>query len=121
MRKRFFFFFCFIPFLLVACSTTPLQKEAQSTRLFFNPEEVKGCEYLGEIIGSEGQWYSSWLTSNRSLAMGALNDLRNNAQMKGADTIFIPSNLLLFRTSVTFIGQAYKCNKKGNGKEEERK
>jgi len=118
MEKRIYFFLCFIPFLLLACSTTPLKKEAESTRIFFSPEEVKGCEYLGEIIGSEGQWYKSWLISNRNLTTGALNDVRNNAQRIGADTIFIPTNLLLFRTSVTFIGQAYKCNKQRSGKGE---
>jgi len=78
MKKR--FFFCFIPFLLLACSTTPLKKGAESARILFNPEEVKECEYLGEIIGSEGHWYKSWLISNRDLAMGAMNDLKNNAQ-----------------------------------------
>jgi hypothetical protein len=112
------FFLCFIPLLSLACCTIPLKKEAESTRIFFRLDEVKGCEYLGEIVGSEGHWHSSWLISNRNLAMGALNDLRNNAQRKGADTIFIPPNLLLFRTSVTFIGQAYKCNKQRSGKGE---
>ena len=109
MKKR--LFLCLIPLLFLACSTTPLKKEAESTRIFFGPEEVKDCEYLGDIIGSEGHWYSSWLTSNRNLAKGAMNDLKNQAQRLGADTIFIPTNLLLFKTSVTFIGQAYRCNK----------
>jgi hypothetical protein len=114
-------FLGFISLLLLACSTTPLKKEAESTRIFFRAEEVRGCEYLGEVIGSEGQWYSSWLTSNRNLATGAMNDLKNQAQRIGADTVFLPSNLLLFRTSVTFIGQAYKCNKQQSGKGEETK
>lgn len=90
-------------------------------RIFFRPEEVKGCEYVGESIGSEGHWYSSWLISNKNLVTGALNDLRNNAQRIGADTIFIPPNLLLFRTSVTFMGQAYRCNRQQSGKGEETK
>jgi len=119
MKKA--FFLGFIPLLLLACSTTPLKKEAQSTRIFFSPEEVKGCKYLGEVIGSEGYWYSSWLTSNRNLATGSLNDLRNNAQKIGADSIFIPTNLLLFKTSVTFIGQAYSCKKQRSGKGKETK
>jgi hypothetical protein len=119
MKKT--FFLGFIPLLLLACSTTPLKREAESMRIFFSAEEVKGCKYLGEVIGSEGYWYSSWLTSNKNLATGSLNDLRNKAQRIGADSIFIPTNLLLFKTSVTFIGQAYRCNKQRSGKGEEKK
>lgn len=109
MKKT--FFLGFILLLMLACSTTPLKKGAGSIRIFFSTEEVKGCEYLGEVIGSKGHWYSSWIISNRSLATGSLNDLRNNAQKIGADSIFIPTNLLLFKTSVTFLGQAYNCHR----------
>jgi hypothetical protein len=119
MKKT--FFLGFIPLLLLACSTTPLKKEAKSIRIFFNAEEVKECEYLGEVIGSKGHWYSSWLISNRSLARGAMNDLKNSAQRIGADSIFIPTNLLLFKTSVTFIGQAYNCHRQRIGKGKETK
>jgi hypothetical protein len=34
MEKRIYFFLCFIPLLLLSCSTTPLKKEAGSTRIF---------------------------------------------------------------------------------------
>ncbi len=109
MRKR--FFFPFISFLLLTCCATPVKKGAESIRIHFDSEEIRKCEYLGEVVGSKGQWYSSWIISNKVLTEGAINDLRNSAQAVGADTIFIPSNLLLFRTSVTLLGQAYRCNK----------
>ena len=39
----------------------------------------------------------------------ALNDLRNHAHELGGDTVFVPGVPNLFRTSVTIIGQAYRC------------
>ena len=33
------------------------------------------CRYLGEVIGSEGHWYTYLFISNRKLTQGALNDM----------------------------------------------
>ncbi len=110
MKRRFFlgvFFFL----LLTGCATTRPKGGAEGIRISFHPEEVRKCDYLGEVVGSAGHWYSSWIISNKGLTAGAINDLKNAAQMKGADTVFLPTNLLFFRTSVTFLGQAYRCNK----------
>jgi hypothetical protein len=41
--------------------------------------------------------------------LAALNDLRNHAYRMGADTVFVRGVPNLFRTSVTIIGQAYRC------------
>ena len=41
--------------------------------------------------------------------VGMCADLRNHAHEKGADTVFVPGVPNLFRTSVTIIGQAYRC------------
>ena len=73
---------------------------------------VAGCAEVRlkeDVVGSEGRWFNSWLISNDVLSYGALNDLRNHAHQKGADTVFVPGITNLFRTSVTVIGQAYKC------------
>ena len=67
------------------------------------------CRYLGEIVGSEGHWYTYLFTSNRNLVQGTLNDLYNRANAKGANVVFI-SDDVSFTTSVTFYGQAYHCN-----------
>ncbi len=110
MEKR--FLLGVISFLLLTCcATTPPKSGAEGIRIFFHPEEVKKCDYLGEVVGSEGHWYSSWIISNKNLTAGAIDDLKNTAQMKGADTVFLPTNILFFRTSVTFLGQAYRCKK----------
>ncbi len=67
------------------------------------------CRYLGEVIGSEGHWYTYLFISNRRLIQGAINDLHNNANAMGANVVYISDNID-FTTSVTFYGQAYSCD-----------
>ncbi len=66
------------------------------------------CQYIGEVIGSEGHWYTYLFVSNIDLTQGALNDIYNKANDLGANVVFI-SDDLGFTTSVTFYGQAYNC------------
>jgi len=86
-----------------------LKEEAKAVRLVFTESLVAKCSFRGDVVGSEGRWFNSWLISNDTLSYSALNDLRNLAHEKGGDTVFIPGVPNLFRTSVTIIGQAYKC------------
>jgi hypothetical protein len=95
--------------LLAGCRTIQVKPEAQTIAIHFDLAAVSGCAYLGEVVGSEGHWYASWLISNDVLTRAALNDLRNNAQAMGADTIFVPGNTLVFSSSVTILGQAWRC------------
>lgn len=66
------------------------------------------CSYLGEVIGSEGHWYTYLFVSNTKLTQGALNQIYNKANDLGANIVFI-SDDIDFTTSVTFYGQAYNC------------
>ena len=66
------------------------------------------CRYLGEVVGSEGHWYTYLFISNKMLVQGAINDLHNNANALGANVVYISDNID-FATSVTFYGQAYNC------------
>lgn len=70
--------------------------------------DVSNCHWKGEVTGSEGRWYSSIFYSNDTLAQGAINDIKNNAFLLGADTVLLLSPLD-FQTSVTLIGSAYQC------------
>ncbi|MBT8133350.1 MAG: DUF4156 domain-containing protein [Gammaproteobacteria bacterium] len=70
--------------------------------------EAPDCRYLGEVIGSEGHWYTYLFISNRKLIQGAINDLHNSANAIGANVVYISDNID-FTTSVTFYGQAYDC------------
>ncbi|MBE9559987.1 MAG: DUF4156 domain-containing protein [Proteobacteria bacterium] len=103
-------------FIIASCSTVQKNPDNKPVRLIQKNElsiilngETPGCRYLGEIIGTEGYWYSYLFISNRRLVQSALNDLYNRANAKGANVVFISDNIS-FSTSVTFYGQAYHCN-----------
>lgn len=97
--------------LLAGCVTMPLNSEAAHVRAYFQDQDVRNCAYLGEVVGSEGHWYNAWFIANDVLMNAALNDMRNQAHAKGADTLFIARSSLYFKTSVTMLGQAYRCQK----------
>ena len=101
--------------LLPGCFTTRVKPEAEPIRITFDMEQVRRCTSLGEVVGSEGHWYSAWIIDNEILATAALNDLRNKAHAKGADTVLVPNHTLLFSTSVTILGQAYRCQDQRGG------
>lgn len=97
--------------LLGACANLPLEKEAAAVRIYFSPFEKTGCEYKGEVVGSDGNMLTFWFISNTDLVQGALNDLRNDAHHLGGDTVFILREQLSFTTSTTFLGSVYRCSK----------
>lgn len=91
---------------------------SESVRLFFVDLTIddslqtvfdKSCTFNGELIASEGRWYTYLFISNELLIQGALNDLKNKSYQIGADTVAVHLNID-FKTSATFVGQAYTCN-----------
>ena len=107
-------------FLITLASCTNYTRPSDDAKavklLFFNhvPEEsalqeLKSlCIYKGEVIGSEGHWYSYLFFENADLARGALNELKNNAIEKGANVV-IAHQVSDFVTSVTYAGELYFC------------
>ena len=68
----------------------------------------KHCAFKGEVIGSEGNWYSYLFFSNADMIRGALNDVKNNAAKQGSNIVII-HQIDGFITSTTFVGQSYFC------------
>ena len=96
---------------LVSCSLMHTQQLHDDTRpiiVISNYEQVSGCRYISELVGSEGHWYSFFFISNTELTIASINDLKNQASDVGANTIYIEKHMG-FGTSVTFLGQAYDC------------
>ena len=103
--------------LLSGCAANNLDNGANNVRLVTKTlDKIKTCEYLGEIIGSQGNWVTGDYTSNENLILGARNDLRNKAYKLGANTVYVENMAntnawgSLGTTNSTVIGQAYKCN-----------
>ncbi|MGR5146778.1 DUF4156 domain-containing protein [Photobacterium alginatilyticum] len=95
--------------LLAGCETTRPYAHSESIRIRWNAsEQLEACTDKGTVIGSEGHWYSYWFISNRALTKGALNDLKNQAVQRGANTVDL-YHPQAFGTSVTLLGNAYDC------------
>lgn len=100
---------------ITGCSTTPRHSDNNPVRIIFHNElpslsktNLSDCDYLGTVISSEGHWYDFLYISNTDLAAGSINKMHNLASKMGANIVYIDNNVD-FKTSVTFIGQAYKC------------
>ena len=102
--------------LVASCAVTPLLPDSEPVRIIFHNElpglsktSLSDCDYLGTVISSEGHWYDFLYISNAELARGSLNDMHNKASQLGANIVYIDNNVD-FKTSVTFLGQAYRCD-----------
>ncbi|EHN70355.1 DUF4156 domain-containing protein [Aliivibrio fischeri] len=108
MKKTFYS----LLFLLVlngcALTTKPMTPESSAINLYYNDSAVEGCQEVGTVTGSEGHWYTFFFITNKDLTIGAINDIKNEAQALGANSIVVhtPSP---FNTSVTMFGSAYIC------------
>jgi len=74
MRKT---FALFCVGTLMSCSAMKLDSGAQQVKIVTN--EPQSCEYLGEITGSQGDFFTGAFTSNADLETGARNDMKNRA------------------------------------------
>lgn len=101
--------------LMTGCSAHQLKPEASSVMLVLNKPDTAQCKYLGEIIGSPGNWGTEDYSSNEVLMVGASNDLRNKAYDMGGNTIYLQkvndasSWVLLGTTSISLTGLVYLC------------
>jgi hypothetical protein len=102
-----------IGFATASCAPIKLHPDNKPVRLvFFNEvnlaESLPVCTYIGPIISSYGRWYNYLFISNTDMTQGAIDDMYNKANEMGANAIYINKNID-FVTSVTLLGQAYRC------------
>lgn len=97
-------------FLLSGCqlTTQPMSDESETIALHYNDSAAKGCTEVGTVTGSEGHWYTFFFISNKDLMIAAVNDVKNEAQTLGANTVVL-QDPMAFNTSVTLLGSAYTC------------
>ncbi|HCR35146.1 MAG TPA: DUF4156 domain-containing protein [Stenotrophomonas sp.] len=102
--------------LLSGCASTRLHGDATLVRL--THEEPKGCQFLGDITGSQGNFLTGSYTSNKNLESGARNDLKNQAAARGGNVIYLLTNRAgvtgrqgggQAQTNVTLSGNVYRC------------
>lgn len=108
----------------LGCSATALRPGGERIVVSKNAAP-KSCKFLGALIGEQGGALSGPFTSNKNLAQGAWNDLRNKALELGANYVQLEDTHAgntgsgggwnmggggsFSQTDVTHAGNAYKC------------
>ncbi len=106
---------------LAACAAIELDPSAVKIRLT-NTEPGKECEFLGDITGNQGGFFTGEFTSNEHLETGARNDLKNKAHALGGNVVYLLTNRAgqtgvydansggsSQRTDITLGGNVYRC------------
>jgi len=108
--------------LLSACAAKPVNPGAE--RIYVSelppPDE---CLFVGEVQGSQGNFWTSDFTSDRNLLTGARNEMRNQALSLGANYVMIETQSHSHNTglgiggsySSVIIGNAFRCPGKSHG------
>lgn len=106
-----------IPLLLSGCAATaPMSSQASMVLVSPNPPP-KGCKYVGDVVGNQGNFFTGAYTSNKNLERGSINDMRNQAAMKGGNYVQMLANRAGVtgsnggqqQTNVVYTGNAYYC------------
>lgn len=101
--------------LIVGCSAQAVRPEAQSIEIVSEPPDKTKCSFVGEIVGSQGNWVTGDFTSNENLVIGARNELRNKAYSLGGNIVYLQDMKntnawgSLGTTNTTAVGKVYKC------------
>lgn len=103
---------------LAGCAAKPLLPGGAGIVLSKEPAPAS-CRYLGEVRGTQGNFWTAEFTSDHDLVNGARNELRNSAFALGANYVKIESESFSPNTgedslgglySVVIIGNAYDCD-----------
>ena len=109
----------FVAMALLGCSAIPLNPGAEKVRLTYN--EPKGCKFLGDVTGSQGNEFTGELTSNATMETGARNDLKNKAFALGGNVVYVLTHRAgqtgdytmyggsSYQSNVTITGNVYSC------------
>jgi hypothetical protein len=104
VRTKGFGLIAFALLSLSACAS--LTPKGATVRLTTNPDVVKGCQYVGEVQGTDRMW--GGMAGQGVAEDNAETRLRNKAAAMGADTVFL--NISSTTTSGSKQkGEAYRC------------
>ncbi|WP_164084686.1 DUF4156 domain-containing protein [Alteromonas flava] len=100
--------------VLSGCAAKEMLPGAETIKVVTEAPEGN-CEFVGEVIGSQGNWWTDDVTSTKNKMLGARNEMRNEAFKLGAthvhlvESVNTESDLSFDVTNSTVIGNAYKC------------
>lgn len=101
--------------VLIGCAPIYAKPDAVSVAIVTEKPNPNDCKLLGEVVGTQGNWFTGGYTSDKNLMIGARNDLRNATHNMGGNTVYIQNinnsglSLSPGTSSSTIVGYAYKC------------
>ena len=81
--------FCTAVAILSGCAAKSVRPEANSVEVVNEAPNKDRCKFLGEVYGSQGNWFTGDWTSNKNLMIGARNELRNETHALGGNVVYI--------------------------------
>ncbi len=103
---------------LAGCAANPAMPGSESI-LISKEAAPAGCEFVGEVQGSQGNFWTAEFTSDTNLINGARNQMRNEAHQLDANYVKIETESFSENTadkslggtfSAVVIGNAYRCD-----------
>ena len=108
---------------LAACAAKPTNPGAE--RVFVSNEDPPpDCIFMGEVQGSQGNFWTAEFTSDRNILTGARNEMRNQALSLGANYVMMETQSHSHNTAghslggtfaSVIIGNAYRCPTQSQG------
>jgi hypothetical protein len=130
-------FIAFAALALASCAATETISPEVNTKVIASTNPApKGCKFVTQVLGSQGNFFTGAYTSNANLEMGAMNDLKNKAYLAHGNYVQIITNRAgvtgsssfssdgqggMFgggssqQTNVTSTGNVYSCPAKSIG------
>ncbi len=114
--------------LMTGCSAMELKPGAE--RIVMSRKDApKSCNFKGNVVGSQGNFFTGAYTSSQNLTKGSINDMKNQAAVLGANYVMLDTHATGDtisggnggigggQTNVTMSGSAYLCPPKDIGLE----
>ena len=106
--------------MMAGCAATALRPGAERVMVTRLPPPSE-CKFVGTLVGEQGGSLTGPFTSNKRLAQGAMNDMKNQAKEMGANYVLLEtttagntisgrrSGMSGGQTDVTHMGNAFVC------------
>ena len=101
--------------VLTGCAAAPLQQPAAAQVILTRNAPADDCEFVGEVLGSQGNFWTAEFTSDEDLIIGARNRLRDEAYAMGANFVQIELENQSHNTADLSAGGVFSSVIIGNG------
>ena len=119
MKTRRFIALSIIATALSACAAIPATPTGEKVQLV-TEKPANTCNFLGEVVGSQGNFITGRYTPNENLLVGSRNDIRNKAAALGGNVVQVietyrdhaslPLGDTHGTTNILVLGRAYRCD-----------